>query len=92
MRLELLLEVVGLLAVAPGHLPLALSSLGGLLSLLLVLLRLAGVHVGYLAVAASLFAQAFPFPFALGMALARGHRSEDEQNDDDNDYGDDQSG
>ena len=91
MRLELLLEVVGFLAVVLGHLALALGSLGGLLGLLLVLLRLAGVNVGYLAVAAGLFAEAFPFPFALGAALARGHCGEDEQNDDDNDYGDDQS-
>lgn len=90
MCLALLLEVVGFVAVALGQFPLALGTFGGLLGRLLVLLRFAGVQVGFLAMAPGLFAEALPFPFALGAALARGHRGENEQNDD-NDYGDDQS-
>jgi hypothetical protein len=89
-RLELLLEVVGFAAVALGDLTLALGSLGRFLRRLLVLLRLAGVNVGLVAVAAGLFAEPLAFQFALGPALARGHYGEDQQDCDNDDYGDDQ--
>jgi hypothetical protein len=90
--LELLLEVVGFLAVAPGHLALTLGTLGRFLRGLLVLLRLAAVQLGLLTVAAGLFPQALAFHFAAGTPLARCHHGNDEEDGDYYDYGDDQSG
>jgi hypothetical protein len=91
-RLELLLEVVGFIAVVLGELALALGSLGRFPSRFLVILRLAGVYVGLGAVAAGLFAEALAFPFAPGAALAAGKHGENQQDGDNDDYGDDQSG
>jgi hypothetical protein len=90
--LELLLEVVGFTAVAIGDLALALSSLGRFLGGLLVLLRLAGVDLGLVAMATGLFAETLAFQFAFGPTLARGPQCEDQEDCDDYDYGDDQYG
>jgi phosphotransferase system glucose/maltose/N-acetylglucosamine-specific IIC component len=90
--LELLLQVVGFLVVALGDFALALGPLGGLLGGLFMLLRLTGVHVGLVAVATGLFAEALALQFALGAALARGPYCEYQQDGDDYDYGDDQCG
>jgi hypothetical protein len=90
--LELLLEVVGFLAVALGQLALALGPLCGLPRLFLALLRFAGVQIGLMAMPARLFAEAFTFHFALGTPPARCRHGNDQQNCDYDDYGDDQSG
>jgi hypothetical protein len=90
--LELLLEVVGFAAVALGDLALALGPLGRLLGGLLVLLRLAGVHLGLVAMATGPFAEAPAFELAFGAAFACGPQSKDQQDCDDYDYGDDQYG
>jgi len=75
-----------------GEFALALGSLGCFASRFLVILRLAGVYVGLVAVTAGLFAEALAFPFALGAALAAGHHGENQQDGDNDDYGDDQCG
>lgn len=75
-----------------GELALALGSLSCFPSRFLVVLRLAGVHVGLVAVAAGLFGEAFPFPFAPSTALAARDHGENQQDGDNDDYGDDQSG
>lgn len=75
-----------------GELALALCSFSCFPSRLLMILRLTGVDLGLVAVAAGLFAEAYAFPLALGPALAPGHHGENQQDGDNDDYGDDQSG
>ncbi len=72
-----------------GKLALALGSLGRFPGRFLVILRLAGVDLGLVAVASSLFAEALAFPLALGAALARGPYGEDQKDCDNDDDGDD---
>jgi len=87
-----LLEVVGFIAVVLGQLALALGPLGRFPSSLLVVLRLAGVHLGLVAMAAGLLAEALTLPLTLGAAFAARPHGENQQDDYDYDYGDDQCG
>jgi hypothetical protein len=90
--LELLLEVVGFLAVTLRKLTLSLGTLGRFLRGLLVVLRFTRVEVGFLAVAAGLFAEPFALQLTLRSPAARRDHGEDQQDYGNDDDGNDQSG